>query len=122
MPFQERSQLPALYAQFDLFVLPALHATDGDRDGVPNVLIEAMLAGLAVISTPISGIPELVADEKSGLLVPEKDSGALATAILRLAQNPELSKQLSLNGREKALQYCDLKRSSQQLLALFSAD
>ncbi|RMF35858.1 MAG: colanic acid biosynthesis glycosyltransferase WcaL, partial [Chloroflexi bacterium] len=59
-----------LYRQSDLFVLPCVVAHDGDRDGMPQVLVEAMAAGLPVVSTPVTGIPELIADGERGLLVP----------------------------------------------------
>jgi glycosyltransferase involved in cell wall biosynthesis len=74
----------------DLFVLPCVVTSSGDRDGIPVVLMEAMAKGLAVISTPVTGIPELVRDGRSGLLVPERDARALANAMRLLAEDPVL--------------------------------
>lgn len=78
--------VPALLAAADVFALPCRVAPDGDRDGVPVALIEAMAAGLPVITTPVSGIPELV-DDAVGWLVPPDDAEALARA-LREALDP----------------------------------
>jgi glycosyltransferase involved in cell wall biosynthesis len=69
--------------QSDIFILPALVADDGDRDGRPNALLEAMSAGLACIGTPVGGIPEIIADGRDGL-VSEPGAGALAQTIGRL--------------------------------------
>ncbi|MCX8102357.1 MAG: glycosyltransferase family 4 protein [Geminicoccaceae bacterium] len=83
----------------DLFCLPARVAPDGDRDGLPNALLEAMATALPVIATPISAIPEAVEDESTGLLVPPDDADALACAILRLARDPALRTRLGAAGR-----------------------
>jgi colanic acid/amylovoran biosynthesis glycosyltransferase len=73
----------------DIFVLPSVTAADGDKEGIPVVLMEAMAMGLPVISTRHSGIPELVDDLENGLLVNERDVGGLAWAIVGLAERPE---------------------------------
>ncbi|NJN20868.1 MAG: glycosyltransferase family 4 protein [Leptolyngbya sp. RL_3_1] len=86
------------YRQADVFVLPCQVTADGDRDGIPNVLLEAMAVGLPVISTAISGITELVQSGENGLLVPEKDPGAIAAALTQLAQDPGLRQQLGTVG------------------------
>src|SRR5262249_5946845 len=65
----------------DLFALAPCIAEDGDRDGIANVIVEAMAIGVPVVSSHISGIPEMVIHEKSGLLVPPRDSAALAAAM-----------------------------------------
>lgn len=83
----------------DLFCLPARIAEDGDRDGLPNVLLEAMASALPVIATPISAIPEAVEDGQTGLLVPPENADALALAILRLARDPALRVRLGAAGR-----------------------
>ncbi|MDX6750264.1 glycosyltransferase family 4 protein [Geminicoccaceae bacterium 1502E] len=83
-----QEELLPLYGAADLFCLPSRIAGDGDRDGMPNVLLEAMSMRLAVVSTPVSAIPELVEDGRTGLLVPPEDEAALAAAILALARDP----------------------------------
>ena len=72
------------YRQADLFVLGCQIAQNGNRDGIPNVLVESMAMGVPVVATEISGIPELVEDGETGLLVPSKDPEILAQALLRL--------------------------------------
>ena len=69
-------------------MLPCRIAADGDRDGLPNVLMEAASQGLAMISTAVSGVPEIIEDGVTGLLVPADDSTALQAAIMALAQSP----------------------------------
>ncbi|MEJ8572423.1 glycosyltransferase family 4 protein [Microbaculum marinum] len=72
----------------DLFVLPSRIARSGDRDGLPNVLMEAQALGVACIATPVSAIPELIDDGRTGVLVPPRDPAALAEAICDLAGDP----------------------------------
>jgi glycosyltransferase involved in cell wall biosynthesis len=86
------------YHRADVFVLPCVVTEDGDRDGIPNVLLEAMATGLPVVSTAISGITELVQSGENGLLVPERDAAALAAALTQLAQDPSLRQNLGRAG------------------------
>jgi colanic acid/amylovoran biosynthesis glycosyltransferase len=72
----------------DLFVLPSVTAADGDTEGTPVAIMEAMATGLAVVATRHAGIPEVVEDGVTGLLVPERDPRALAAAITSLARAP----------------------------------
>lgn len=72
----------------DLFALPSRIAEDGDRDGLPNVLMEAASQKLPVISTAVSAIPEFISEPRFGRLVPERDPNALAGAILEAARGP----------------------------------
>ena len=75
----------------DIFLLPSVTDSMGDMEGVPVALMEAMASGLIVISTFHSGIPELIDNEKSGFLVPEKDSSAISSAILKASSSDSLS-------------------------------
>lgn len=95
-----QTEIIDLYQKSDLFVLPCRIAKSGDRDGLPNVLVEAQSQGVMVISTPISGIPELVRDGENGLLVPPDDVDALAAALQTAITNPKLRKQLGAKGAE----------------------
>lgn len=88
------------YRKADLFVLPCRIAKSGDRDGLPNVLVEAQSQGMMVVSTPISGIPELVRDGENGLLVPPDDVIALTEALSKSIANPELRQQMGAKGSE----------------------
>src|SRR5215469_4950898 len=81
-----QEELITLYREADLFVLSPQILADGDRDGIPNVLMEAMSVGLPVVATNVSGIPELIEHDRSGLLVPPCDEVALADALERLLE------------------------------------
>ena len=84
-----------------LFVLPSIIASDGQMEGIPVALMEAMASGRAVVSTSISGIPELVEDGVSGLLVPPGDPAALAAAMRTLLENRERAREMGLRGQTK---------------------
>jgi glycosyltransferase involved in cell wall biosynthesis len=88
----------AAYRAADLFVLAAQVAADGDRDGLPNVLMEAQSQRLACVATDISGIPELIRHEETGLLVPPENADALANALQRLIDDPALRQRLAAAG------------------------
>ncbi|MFP3941976.1 MAG: glycosyltransferase, partial [Thermoanaerobaculia bacterium] len=84
----------------DLFVLPSVVAPDGQMEGIPVALMEALAAGVPVVASDLSGVPELVEDGRTGLLVPPGDAAALATAVERLVRDPELAARLAAAGRE----------------------
>ncbi|HRW06731.1 MAG TPA: glycosyltransferase family 4 protein [Caldilineaceae bacterium] len=85
-----QEELRRIYHESTIFALPCFVVDNGDRDGIPNVLAEAMATALPVVSTNISGIPEIVSDGVNGLLVPQKDATALANALERLLTDPAL--------------------------------
>lgn len=85
----------------DLFVLASRIARDGDRDGLPNVLLEAQSQGLACLATRVSAIPELIEDEVTGLLVPPGDPAALAAGMERLLRSPALRRRLGAAGERR---------------------
>lgn len=115
--FQEH--LKDYLKQADVFVLPCIVASDGDRDGIPNTLIEAMAMGIPVVSTRVSGIPELIEHEHTGLLVAEKDEQALAEALGRLLNDEPLRLRLGQAGRQRVEQEHTLDRNVEKLLAIF---
>jgi glycosyltransferase involved in cell wall biosynthesis len=90
-----------------------------DRDGIPNVLVEAMAAGAPVIATGVSGIPELVEDERNGLLVEPDDPEALAAALMRVHEDRALATRLSEAARATVRERFDGTRHAQQLARLF---
>jgi colanic acid/amylovoran biosynthesis glycosyltransferase len=103
----------AEYRRADLFVLASF------AEGVPVVLMEAMACGIPVISTRITGIPELIEDGVSGLLVPPGDADALASAIRRLIEDLELRKAVVAAGREKVVANYNLAESGPAMADLF---
>lgn len=87
------------YAEATVFTLPCVVASDGDRDGIPNAILEAMASAIPVVSTPTSGIPEVITDNVTGLIVPVADAEALADALERLLRDPELRMSLGQAAR-----------------------
>jgi glycosyltransferase involved in cell wall biosynthesis len=90
-------------------------------DGIPNVLVEAMAAELPVISTYVAGIPELIEDDRTGRLVPERNAEALAAAIDGLLRDPERRRALARAGRAVVLERFDRRRTIHQLVEIFGA-
>jgi glycosyltransferase involved in cell wall biosynthesis len=96
-----QAELLALYREADLFVLASRAAKDGDRDGLPNVLMEAQSQALACVSTRLSGIPELIEDGRTGVLVAPGDVGALSGAIESLLSDDDRRRRLAHAGFER---------------------
>jgi glycosyltransferase involved in cell wall biosynthesis len=116
-----QNQIAESYREADIFALPCLVTDDGDRDGIPNVLIEAMAQRVPVISTDVSGISELVTPMENGLLVPEKDVDALAFAIDRLLRDYDLRRRMGDNGRARVLRHFSLETSASAVWNAFQA-
>jgi len=94
---QTRHGVIAAYERADVFVLASRVARNGDRDGLPNVIMEAMVMGLPVVSTTVSAVPEIVTPD-TGLLVPERDPSALSQALAALARDPKRRARLGTQG------------------------
>ncbi|EIM28934.1 glycosyltransferase [Microvirga lotononidis] len=100
-------------------VLPSVTARDGDKEGIPVFLMEAMAAGLPVISTPNGGIRELVAPG-TGILVEERDSDAIAAAMVRLARNPSERRAMGTAARDRIITDFSIEARMNQLRSLIS--
>lgn len=120
-PAVTQEALSAIYAASTIFALPCQILDSGDRDGIPNVLVEAMAMALPVVSTNISGIPELIEQRRNGLLVPEQDAGALAGALATLLDSPALRHQLGIAARATVVRSFDAWETTNALHALFMA-
>jgi len=103
----------------DVFVLLCEIGASGYRDGFPTVILEAMAAELPVLSTNLSGIPEMVSDGVTGILVPERDVEAASSALQRLLSSGDLRRTLGLAGRARVNQLFNLDRSIESLSSLF---
>jgi glycosyltransferase involved in cell wall biosynthesis len=109
------------YQQATVFALPAVLGSDGDRDGIPNVILEALSMELPVVSTRHSGVPEVVEDGIDGLLVEPADSQALAVALERLICDGEMRSALGSAGRKIVAERFDPETNTRRLLEAFAA-
>jgi colanic acid/amylovoran biosynthesis glycosyltransferase len=102
-----------------ILVAPSVTASDGDQEGIPNSLKEAMATGMPVVSTWHSGIPELVEDGRSGFLVPERDEEALADRLAWLIDHPESWEGMGQEGRAKVSAEYDSRELNASLIAIY---
>lgn len=113
-----REQVIACYAQAAVFVQPSRVTADGDRDGIPNVLLEAMAMSLPVVATRVSGIPEVVRHHENGLLVEPDDAAALADAVAWILTHPVPAASLGRSARNVVLRSFDNDLNLQTLTRL----
>jgi len=111
----------AQYRSADVFALACRITADGDRDGLPNVLVEAASQGLACVSTTISGIPELFEDKHNGLLVEPENPAAMAEALTQAISLPALRHKLGKTAQDQVRSTFDYHASIRQLVSLFEA-
>jgi len=109
----------SLYRRSHCFALACKVAPNGDRDGIPNVLVEAMAVGLPVVATRVSAIPELVEDRDTGVLVPPENPAAMAHAVMNVLLRPESTRHQVKKAREKVEREFDNRRCVMQLHGLF---
>ena len=114
-------RLIPIYQRANVFALSPQIAEDGDRDGIPNVIAEAMAAGVPVVSSRVSGIPELVEHGKTGLLVESGDAAGLADAIERLLRDPAMCRELAVAARRKIETSFECWETAKALHALLAA-
>lgn len=117
----KQDQVATLYRQARMFVLPCIVTDQGDRDGIPNVLIEAMASEVPVVSTEVSGISELVKHAHNGLLVPPRDPHPLADAMELLLLRSDLRRRLAQNGRKTVLGNFTLEASARHVHHILSS-
>ena len=116
-----QGRVKAVVQQAAVFAAPCVVGADGNRDGLPTVLLEAMALGTPCVGTPVTGIPEVVHDGRTGLLVPERDPAALAAALGRLLDDAALRSRLAAAARALVEAEFDVHRQAQRLQALFAA-
>jgi glycosyltransferase involved in cell wall biosynthesis len=109
----------ALYRQADIFALACRVTEDGDRDGLPNVIVEACSQGLVCVSTTISGVPELLTHERNGLLVNPEDPEEMARQLSRLIIDPALRRTLGDAAETRVRAHFDHRVGISQLTSLF---
>lgn len=110
---------PAILKSHDIFLAPCVVASDGQCDGIPNTLIEAMSFGLPVVASDVNAIPEIVLNEQTGLLVPQRDPEALASAITRLINDADFARSCGQNGARLAKELFSPEQNGALLASLF---
>lgn len=118
---QPREVVRSMMRRADVMCLPSVPTAQGKQEGIPVVLMEAMASGLAVLSSRLSGIPELVEDGVHGFLVEPRDSAGLADALERLAGDAQLRARMGVAGRAWIQSRFDLRKNAARLAELFAA-
>jgi colanic acid/amylovoran biosynthesis glycosyltransferase len=103
----------------NILLAPSIKAKNGDQEGIPNSIKEAMAIGVPVISTKHSGIPELVKDNITGCLVPEGSINKLADKIIFLIENKKISELIKLKSRKSIELYYDIEKLNMELLEIY---
>ncbi|MBP7216798.1 MAG: glycosyltransferase, partial [Candidatus Omnitrophica bacterium] len=116
---QTQGQIKQLFSEATMLVQPSVMARNGDRDGIPNVILEALAYGVPVIATNFSGIPEAVIHAKTGILVPDRDSSALANAIIELHNDCYLTDKLINEARTLVEERFNTQRNVEELIGIF---
>lgn len=114
-----QDEVARLMGECDIFVLPSVIANNGNMDGIPVSLMEAMAAGRPVVASALSGIPELVDNEINGLLVDATHPERIASAIHRLVKDPDLREQMGLAGQRKVREQFNIRKTVASLIDLF---
>ncbi|MGI0116511.1 glycosyltransferase family 4 protein [Zooshikella sp. RANM57] len=117
---QSQQMVLSQYRQADIFILGSRITEDGDRDGLPNVLMEAQSQHVACIATAISGIPELIIDKQTGLLVPPEDVSATSQALQQLITQPEWRQTLAEAGYKRVTTHFSLQQGIATLATCFA--
>ncbi len=115
-----QEEVQRLLAGASMVVQPCVIGEDGNRDALPTVLLEALASGVPVVTTSVVGIDEIVANGDAGVLVPERDSLALAEAMGELLSNPARREDLARKGRQRAEDQFDLRKNVATLRAAFA--
>ena len=114
-----RRQIVDAYRQADVFALTPFVTEDGDRDGIPTVLVEAMASGVPVVTTAVAGIPDLVTHGVNGLVRRPHDVEGIAASIAALLDDASMRRRLGSAGRETVQERFDVRHSAEELAALF---
>jgi glycosyltransferase involved in cell wall biosynthesis len=104
---------------FELYDRASVVLLASEREGLPNVVLEAMARGKTVVSTPVGGIPAVIEDGKTGLLVPIGDVQATRAAIERALGDPDLRRRIGTAARERVREYCSWDRVTERTLEVY---
>jgi glycosyltransferase involved in cell wall biosynthesis len=115
-----QQELITIFQTATLFLLTPVQTEDGDRDGIPNVLLEAMAVGLPVITTAVAGIPELVENNRNGLLFAPHDVEGISAGVIELLHDTGKRRRLGDAASKKVQEQFDIDQSANRLKALFA--
>jgi glycosyltransferase involved in cell wall biosynthesis/SAM-dependent methyltransferase len=110
-----------LYAEADIFCLPCVQTSQGDADGIPTTVLEAMAFELPVVTSNLLSAPHYVRDRQEGILTPPRDTKAIAEALGELCAHPDLRNDMGRAGRARVEALCDIKQNARTLAAIISA-
>lgn len=116
---QPQKRVKELITSSAVMAAPCINGTDGNRDGLPTVLLEAMALGTPCVSTDVTGIPEVIIDEQTGLLVGQRDPAALASALTRLLTNADQREELAKAARKIIVRDFDIRANAAQQRCYF---
>ena len=116
-----QQQIVQEYRLADVFVQASVVTSDGDRDGIPNSILEAMASGLAVVGTDVAGIPEVIDHQHNGLVVPPQDPDALAVALAALIDEPNLRIHLGAMARQHTIKHLSRQGCNAEIARHFQA-
>jgi colanic acid/amylovoran biosynthesis glycosyltransferase len=117
--WKPQDELAEIQRDSDILLAPSVTAPDGDREGIPNFVKESMAVGVPVVATRHGGIPELVDDGVSGLLVPERNPEAMAEAVMRLKKDPDRIAPMARAAREKVEREFDIEKLNDRLVEIY---
>ena len=117
--FVSQDELREIYYRSHIFLHPSQTGRDGNQEGIPNAMLEAMATGLTVFATEHGGIPEAIENGVNGVLVPERDGEALARLLLNAVQDPDLLSRIARAGAQAVRKRFDLQQQTQRLEEIY---
>ncbi|MDQ7785547.1 MAG: glycosyltransferase [Desulfomonilaceae bacterium] len=117
--FVQYDRISSLFRDADVFVMPSVIDSSGDRDGIPTVIMEALLHRVPVIATNVSGISEVIQDGSTGLLIPEKDASAIASAVKRMVEDRNRALLTAELGKERVLEQFNPEKNHRRVFDLY---
>jgi colanic acid/amylovoran biosynthesis glycosyltransferase len=117
--WQRQEEVVELLREADILLAPSVTSQSGDSEGIPGAIVEALACGLPVLSTRHSGIPEVIQDGESGLLVPERDTDALTAKLEYLIEHSELWPEMGRKGRAYVEEHYDIDKLNDRLVEIY---
>ena len=117
--FVPNDRIRTFMEEHDMLVVPSVVHTNGDRDGIPNVIMEALSCGMPVVATDVCGVSEVIRDGETGYLIPQRDPAALADAVRRMLSDREAALRMARAGRELVFRMFDTETNIAALQELY---